>query len=205
MCPFAPTPMAQAPTLIIVPGWRDSAPGHWQSLWADSSPGAQRTVQDDWETPKRDAWVGALARQILSIEGPVVIAAHSLGCITTVHLPPEAAARIQGALLVAPADPERRGVLADFAPVPYQRLPYPNILVASTNDPYCPVRTAGAYARAWGSELVRLNNAGHINLESGHGPWPLGLALLQSLMADVPTAAPNTIPNYPFQLQEIAV
>ena len=51
----------------------------------------------------------------------------------------------------------------------------------------------------------RLNNAGHINLESGHGPWPLGLALLQSLMADVPTAAPNTIPNYPFQLQEIAV
>ena len=201
--------MAHAPTLLIVPGWRDSAPGHWQSLWAASLPGAQRTVQDDWESPKREAWVAALAAQVLAAPGPVVIAAHSLGCITTVHLPPAAAARIQGALLVAPADPERRGVLADFAPVPYQRLPYPNILVASTNDPYCPVRTAGAYARAWGSELVRLNNAGHINLESGHGPWPLGLALLQSLMADVPTRTSDngtaTTPSYPFQLQEIAI
>ena len=194
-----------SPTLIIVPGWRDSAPGHWQSLWVESIPGALRTVQDDWETPKREAWVGALTRQILAVEGPVVIAAHSLGCMATVHLSPEAAARIQGALLVAPADPERRGALADFAPVPYQRLPYPNILVASNTDPYCPVRTAGAYARAWGSEFVRLNDAGHINLESGHGPWSLGLALLQSLMVDVHSARPDTVPTYSFQLQEIAV
>ena len=77
--------------------------------------------------------------------------------------------------------PERRGVLADFAPVPYQPLPFRSVLVASDNDPYCPVRLAGAYARAWGSDFVRLANAGHINVESGHGPWPLGLALLQSL------------------------
>ena len=114
----------------------------------------------------------------------MVLAAHSLGCMATVHLPAAAAARIQGALLVAPADPERRGVLADFAPVPYQALPYRSIVVASNNDPYCPVRTAGAYARAWGSEFVRLQNAGHINIESGFGAWPLGLALLQSLVGE---------------------
>ena len=171
-----------APTIIIVPGWRDSGPGHWQSLWADSLPGARRTHQDNWVTPNRNVWVASLARQILEVDGPVVIAAHSLGCIATSHLPAEAAQRIQGALLVAPADPERRGVLADFAPVPYQALPYRSILVASSNDPYCPARTAGAYARAWGSEFVRLQNAGHINLESGFGAWPLGLALLQSLV-----------------------
>jgi len=173
-----------SPTIIIVPGWRDSGPGHWQSLWADSLPGARRTQQDDWIAPSRQAWVGSLARQILETDAPVVIAAHSLGCIATSHLPAEAAARIQGALLVAPADPERRGVLADFAPVPYQALPYRSIIVASNNDPYCPVRTAGAYARAWGSEFVRLQNAGHINIESGFGAWPLGLALLQSLVGE---------------------
>ncbi|MFS4517905.1 RBBP9/YdeN family alpha/beta hydrolase, partial [Delftia tsuruhatensis] len=89
---------------------------------------------------------------------------------------------VQGALLVAPADPERRAQLADFAPVPYAPLPYRSVLVASSNDPYCPIRRAGAYARAWGSEFVRLQNAGHINVESGFGDWPLGLALLQSLM-----------------------
>lgn len=174
--------MAINPTILIVPGWRDSGPGHWQSLWADSLPGAQRAQQDNWVAPARQAWVSALTRQILEIEGPVVIAAHSLGCIATTHLPTQAAARIHGALLVAPADPERRGVLADFAPVPYQPLPYRSILVASSNDPYCPVRTSGAYARAWGSEFVRLQNAAHINVESGFGDWPLGLALLQSLV-----------------------
>lgn len=170
--------------IIIVPGWRDSGPGHWQSLWAAQLPGALRVQQDDWITPSRSAWVESISRTILAQIDPVVVVAHSLGCIATTHLPPEAIARIRGALLVAPADPERRAVLADFAPAPYQPLPYRSIMVASSNDPYCPVRTAGAYARAWGSEFVRLQKAGHINVESGFGPWPLGLALLQSLTAD---------------------
>ena len=170
--------------IIIVPGWRDSGPGHWQSLWAEQLPGALRVQQDDWITPSRSAWVAAISHTILEQGEPVVVVAHSLGCIATTHLPPQVAERIAGALLVAPADPERRAVLADFAPAPYQPLPYRSILVASSNDPYCPVRTAGAYTRAWGSEFVRLQNAGHINLESGFGPWPLGLALLQSLMGE---------------------
>ncbi len=93
--------------VVIVPGWRDSGPGHWQSLWEERIPGAARVVQDDWASPKRDAWVSTLARLVLESDGPVVIAAHSLGCIATAHLPAEAAARIQGALLVAPADPDR--------------------------------------------------------------------------------------------------
>ena len=169
-------------TILIIPGWRDSGPGHWQSLWAEQLPGAVRVQQDDWITPSRQAWVASISKTILAQKEPVVVAAHSLGCIATTHLPADVAARIHGALLVAPADPERRGVLADFAPVPFQALPYRSILVASANDPYCPVRTAGAYARAWGSEFVRLQNAGHINVEAGFGPWPLGLALLQSLL-----------------------
>ena len=168
-------------SIIIVPGWRDSGPGHWQTLWAERLPQARRVVQDDWHTPTRSAWVARLEETVLEQPGPVVIVAHSLGCITTAHMKPEAAARVHGALLVAPADPERRAVLSDFAPVPYAALPYRSILVASSNDPYCPIRLAGAYARAWGSEFVRLQNAGHINVDSGHGEWPLGRALLQSL------------------------
>ena len=168
-------------SIIIVPGWRDSGPGHWQTLWAERLPQAWRVVQDDWHTPTRSAWVARLEETVLEQPGPVVIVAHSLGCITTAHMKPEAAARVRGALLVAPADPERRAVLSDFAPVPYAALPYRSILVASSNDPYCPIRLAGAYARAWGSEFVRLQNAGHINVDSGHGEWPLGRALLQSL------------------------
>ncbi len=174
---------------IIVPGWRDSGPGHWQSLWAGRLDSAVRVQQDDWITPSRKAWVASLARTILLQPAPVVIVAHSLGCIATAHLPAEAAACIQGALLVAPADPERRASLIDFAPVPCQKLPYRSVLVASSNDPYCPVRLAGAYARAWGSEFVRIQDGGHMNIESGHGEWPLGVALLQSLAGDTPVAS----------------
>jgi predicted alpha/beta hydrolase family esterase len=173
---------------LIVPGWRDSGPGHWQSLWARRLPGALRVVQDDWMNPSRAAWVDTLARTILGAPAPVVVVAHSLGCIAAVHLPPEAAARVQAALLVAPTDPERRAVLGDFAPVPCERLPYRSMVVASSNDPYCPARLAGAYARAWGSEFLRLTEAGHINVDSGHGEWPLGFALLQSLMSAAPRA-----------------
>ena len=175
-------PVTTTTSIIIVPGWRDSGPGHWQSLWAERLPNARRVVQDDWITPTRTAWVGQLEKTVLAAPNPVVIVAHSLGCIATTHLPDAAKARIRAALLVAPADPERRGVLADFAPVPYQPLPFRSVLVASDNDPYCPVRLAGAYARAWGSDFVRLPHAGHINIESGHGDWPLGLALLRSLV-----------------------
>jgi len=181
---------------IIVPGWRDSGPGHWQSLWAERMPDAQRVVQEDWATPNRDAWVATLEKAVLASDKPVVIVAHSLGCIASVHLSPEAAARVHGALLVAPADPERKAVMSSFAPVPSDPLPYRSVLVASSNDPFCPVRLAGAYARAWGSEFVRMQNAGHINLDSGHGEWPLGLALLQSLTDEA--VAPAQPPRAPF-------
>lgn len=185
--------MTLHPTIVVVPGWRDSGPGHWQSLWAERLVGAVRVQQDDWVTPSRAAWVDSLSRTLLAQAGPVVVVAHSLGCIATAHLPAEAAERIAGALLVAPADPERRSVLNDFAPVPSQKLPYRSVLVASSNDPFCPVRLAGAFARAWGSEFVRMQDAGHINVESGHGEWPLGLALLQSLLGTAPVF--NTLPS----------
>ncbi len=76
------------PTIVIIPGWRDSGPGHWQSLWAGRIKGAVRVQQDDWLCPVRQAWVAAIAQTILAQPGPVVLVAHSLGCIATMHLPP---------------------------------------------------------------------------------------------------------------------
>jgi len=193
--------MSHTPRILIVPGWRNSGPGHWQSLWAERYAHTVRVRQNNWLTPARTAWVESIRQTIEAQPGPVVVAAHSLGCIAVTHLPDEAQARIAGALLVAPADPERRAVLADFAPVPSRPLPYRSIVVASSNDPYCPIRLAGAYARHWGSEFVRVPDAGHINVESGHGPWPLGVALLQSLVGEgglqpaVPAASDSYSPS----------
>ncbi|MDP3137769.1 MAG: alpha/beta hydrolase, partial [Burkholderiaceae bacterium] len=82
--------MTSPSSLIIVPGWRDSGPGHWQTLWAERLPGVRRVVQDDWISPTRQAWVGALTQAILEAPMPVVLAAHSLGCIAVTHLPADA-------------------------------------------------------------------------------------------------------------------
>jgi uncharacterized protein len=183
MSSSSPTADTALPVLLV-PGWRNSGPTHWQNLWASRLPQARRVVQDDWVTPACAAWVERLEREILACDTPVILVAHSLGCITSVALPPKTSARVRSALLVAPADPERRGQLADFAPVPCHPLPYRSLVVASDNDPYCPVRLAAAYARAWGSDFVKLNGAGHINVDSGHGDWPLGWGLLCGLLAE---------------------
>lgn len=176
---------------IFVPDWHGANAGHWQNLWADELQGARWFTPPDETTPHREAWVAALEALVLAVDAPVLLVAHGLGCIAVSHLGAQAAARVHGALLVAPADPERRAQLSSFAPVPYAPLPYRSVMVASSNDPGCPVRLAGAYARAWGSEFVRMQNAGHIDDESGHGAWPLGQALFQSLThGDAPAAAP---------------
>lgn len=195
----SPPSLPGTPPVLIVPGWRNSGPGHWQQQWCAQLPQAVWVEQDDWLTPTRQAWVDRLANTIAAQPQPVILVAHSLGCITAAHLPPEAAAHVKAALLVAPADPERRGQLADFAPVPYRPLPYRSIVVASDNDPFCPVRLATAYSRAWGSDLVKLVGAGHINVESGHGHWPLGWGLLQALQQESADPHPNTAHPYMHQ------
>lgn len=180
---------ATAMRTLIIPGWRNSGPQHWQSLWEAQLPDAQRVQQHDWLAPRRAAWVGATTAAILAAPSPVLLVAHSLGCITVAHLPAQAQQRVHAALLVAPADPARRAPLKDFAPVPSARLPFPSTLVASSDDPYCSLQLAGAYASAWGSTLVCLDQAGHINAEAGFGPWPKGLELLQALCQLQPHAA----------------
>ena len=136
-------------SIVTVPGWRNCGGGYWQSLWAAHLAGAVRLKPDDWALPTRTAWVRALSRAIQAQPHPVVVLAHSLGCIATAYFPANVAARIKGALFVAPVEPERRAVSSDFAPVPCERLPYRHVVIAGSNAPFCRPRLAAAYARAW--------------------------------------------------------
>ena len=179
--------------IVMVPGWHNSGPAHWQTRWEQRLPQAERVQQQDWEAPERGAWVAQLARTITARPGPVVLVAHSLGCITSVHLPAAVAARVQAALLVAPANPLRVAALEGFAPVPRTALPYPSVVVGSDNDPYCPLDLVQQYADAWGSELVRMTGAGHINADSGHGTWPEGWEILQGVLQRVASAPPHAV------------
>lgn len=186
---------------LIVPGWRNSGPAHWQSQWEAVLPRAVRVEQHDWEHPVMTEWVAALTSAIEASPRPALLIAHSLGCIAVCHLPLGIREKVAGALLVAPADVERPGAdarLSSFAPVPMQTLPFPTVVVASCDDPCCSVTRAQAFAHAWGSRFESLGNAGHVNTESGYGEWPGGLKILAALRRRarwrVPIAACRTPP-----------
>jgi hypothetical protein len=176
-------------TVLILPGYGDSGPGHWQTLW-EHRHGWRRVVQDDWERPDLAAWTARLAEAVEGTTGPVVLVAHSLGCALVAHAAADTlAGRIAAAFLVAPPDvDEVRHLLPEiesFAPLPLRRLPFPAVVVASTNDPYAEPARVRAFATAWGARFVELDGAGHVNVESGHGEWPEGRRLLDELLAAI--------------------
>ena len=70
---------------LIVPGWQGSPEDHWQTHWQNSLPNSARVEQADWLTPRREDWVAALAEAIAADDTPVILIAHSLGCITVAH------------------------------------------------------------------------------------------------------------------------
>lgn len=171
--------------VLVLPGWQNSGPDHWQSRW-EAAYGYRRVEQHDWMTPKRGDWIARLEDVILGCDGPVVLVAHSLGCILTAAWAEVSRStdRVQGALLVAPGDPERedlRDQLPSWAPIARQTFPFPAVLVGSRNDPYCSFTQASGLAQNWGARFVDLGDKGHINAESALGDWPEGQGLLAEL------------------------
>ncbi len=170
---------------FIIPGLGNSGPDHWQTWFEQSGASFQRIWQSEWDAPVCSDWINrinqALAEEDLS---QVVLIGHSLGVMTIVHWAVTYGKTIKGAFLVAPSDPEDPKYTfpaKGYAPVPLKKLPFPSIVVTSSNDHWVTLERAAYFAEQWGSELVNLGEAGHINAESGHGPWPQGLDLLQQL------------------------
>lgn len=177
-------------TILTVPGLGSSGPAHWQTRW-EQHYGCRRVEQRDWQRPVCTDWVAALDAAVAAAPGPVVLVAHSLACATVAHWADTATRPLAGALLVGPADVNRREQLPEvrgFAPMPLARLPFPSIVVASTTDEYVTLARAQEFAAAWGSRLVNVGALGHLNSESGLGLWPAGWALVQELVAGAAVA-----------------
>jgi predicted alpha/beta hydrolase family esterase len=179
--------MESGRTVLIIPGLGNSGPQHWQTLWEASQPEYRRVQQNDWEHPRCSDWTRNIDAAMSSAESPVVLVAHSMGCIATVHWALSSGANrpVAAALLVAPPDVEADTIPAGptgFAPVPLSRLPFKSLVVASTNDPFATLERAKLFAASWGSELIILESAGHINAASGYGSWPEGAKRLDQLM-----------------------
>lgn len=172
------------PTVLILPGFGNSGPQHWQSQWQAAEPAFHRLAQRDWEHPVCLEWQAVLEQAVTDAGSEVVLVAHSLGCLLVAHWAVHSKQQIRGALLVAvpdPAGPEFPAQASGFAPVPMQPLPFPSIVVASSDDPYGSIDHVRACANAWGSRRVEIGAAGHINAASGLGDWQQGFDLLRNL------------------------
>ncbi len=171
--------------ILILPGIGNSGAAHWQSLWEQGSPEMQRVQPSDWDRPDRDDWVGALEAAVARVGPQCVLVAHSLACLQVAHWAARTTRRVHAALLVAVPDPGGPNFpveAAGFSPVPLGRLPFPSIVVASSDDAYGSADHAIRCSQAWGSRLVGVGAAGHINANSRLGAWPRGKALLEELV-----------------------
>ena len=179
--------------VLILPGWQNSGPTHWQSRW-EALHGYVRVEQHDWMRPLRGDWTARLEEELLDQAQhsadpnpqPCVLVAHSLGCLLVAAWAAHSRNThwVKAALLVAPGDAAReelRPVLTSWARVTMQRLPFKSILLGSQNDPFCSLARAQAFASAWGAEFIDYGATGHINGESRLGDWPQGHNILMRL------------------------
>ena len=178
--------MSATTTILLLPGWQDSDAPHWQSRW-EAVHSDHRVEQHEWIHPRRGDWLARLEEEVLAAPGPVALVAHSLGCILVAAWAAHSrhTAKVRAALLVAPGDLERddlRQMIPGWAPIVRQRLPFPSLLIAANDDPYCDAARSRQLAADWGARFVDAGAAGHLNGESGLGDWPQGRALLNDLL-----------------------
>lgn len=181
-----------SPTVLIVPGLRDHVPEHWQTILERELPNATSVPRMDRDKLSCAAWVARLDECLAQIEGPVILAAHSAGCMIVAHWAQRHRRPIAGALLATP--PGLDSPLPDgypttevlqtngWLPTPRARLPFRSIVAASANDPLARLERVEALAQAWGSRLVNLGNVGHLNPAAGYGRWPQAEQFIRELV-----------------------
>ena len=174
------------PCILIVPGLRDAVAEHWQTLLEMRLRAAGRRVVAvqpmGREALDCTARVAAIERAARAVRGPLVVIAHSAGCIMVAHWAQQTRRAVAGALLAAPPDfdaplpagyPTLDALQAGgWLPVPRRRLPFRSIVAASRNDELGRFERIAGLARDWGSRLDDLGRVGHLNPASGFGTWP---------------------------------
>jgi predicted alpha/beta hydrolase family esterase len=176
------------PKILLLPGWQDSDPPHWQSRW-EAVHGDHRVEQHDWMRPLRGDWSARLEEEILAAPGQVALVAHSLGCILVAAWAAHSrnTHKVAAALLVAPGDLERedlRELIPGWAPIVRQALPFRALVIAANDDPYCAAERSREMALDWGARYIDAGRGGHLNGESGLGDWPRGRQLLNDLLKE---------------------
>jgi len=165
--------------ILILHGWGGSDFPHWQSWLAGEIAKDYGLVNflkfQDYDFPDKNIWKSQLIKEINEFNPDIVIC-HSVANILWFHLCNDMGLKqIKKLLLVAPPSfscniPE----LSSFYPceAPQNLYTDKGILIGSTNDPYMSLDELKSLQKNLNIPLEILQDAGHINTDSGFGEWP---------------------------------
>ncbi|OTG82295.1 RBBP9/YdeN family alpha/beta hydrolase [Acinetobacter sp. ANC 4648] len=178
-------------TVLIIPGLRDHVEEHWQTILETRLVKVRSVPPADTDKLNCAKRVDRIQAELEKIDGPVILVAHSAGVLMTIHWAAKYQHEIKGALLVTPPDlseswpenyPSSDTLRQEgWAPLPSQILPFPSIVIASSNDHLASDDAVANMAKTWGSQLVNLGAVGHLNPAAGFGPWPQAEQFIQQL------------------------
>ena len=166
--------------LLFIPETGVISPDHWIERWSGKLSTAQRVEAGD-----PAATVSRIVGRAQAAARPVVLIGHSTGAVAAALAAPALdAAKVLGAFLVAPPDAATLATLDDglWPALPRARLPFPSVLVASRTDPWGSHGELEALAKAWSADFIDAGEAGRLDADSGHGPWPDGLLKLAAFL-----------------------
>ncbi len=163
--------------VLILHGWGGSDFPHWQA-WL-----ASKLIEQNYEVsfpslPNRDLpslkiWMDFTTKEINHFN-PDIVVCHSLGNILWFHLLEKLNIKtLDKLLLVAPVRKDCEiEELKEFFPykVPKDLKAKKTSLIVSTNDVYMNLHEASELQHELNIDMNILENAGHINSDSGYGP-----------------------------------
>lgn len=164
--------------VLILHGWGGSDYPHWQSWLAGEIAKDYGSVSfpllDNPHFPSKSRQMKQI-KEILNDYKPDIVICHSLACVIWFHLCEEGEINeVENLLLVSPpANSCDIEIIRKFFPfVPPKKLyAKESFLVISNNDPYMNIDEAKKLQKDLDIEMLMLENAEHINTDSGYGKW----------------------------------
>jgi predicted alpha/beta hydrolase family esterase len=176
--------------VLIIHGWGNERPqGHWHRMLATALRKDGHVVAypqlPDTELPSLAKWLAVVKTELDLLneagDGELLVFAHSLGCLTWLHISQsnilkEQASRV---MLVAPADPELCGEVPDFqlnlsspeVKLAAHKAAKSTLLVGSDLDSWLPRGIEQTYSAPLDLPYVLIPGAGHFAIEEGWTPW----------------------------------
>ena len=176
--------------ILIIHGWGNERPvGHWHRLLATQLRKQGQIVAypqlPDTELPSLDKWLAVLKVELDMLrdagDGELIVIAHSLGCLTWLHIAQSGMLQEQAGrvLLVAAADPHLCGEVPSFqldlnsaqVKAAAHSAALATLFVGSDSDPWQPRGVMKTFAQPLDLPFVVIPGAGHFAVEEGWTPW----------------------------------